>query len=174
MKRITKKKCHHCGKRSGHVRNCIVMVAKHGIRLPGGTTANERAKAAAKIDQAKFICPSCGIDTQRVDCVAGITFACQNCNISLVVTENGSTIRQVNPPTVLDDSDVATILAALRLFQDTYVDHDSVSIAEAWPMHFNVQGDGEDITVVPDPLGSIRIDELCEKINCAGTLSISR
>ena len=72
----------------------------------------------------------------------------------------------------LDTSDVATILAALRLFQREYEDCDSVHIADAWPMHFNVQGDGDDVEVVPDPLGSIRIDELCERINCAKTLAI--
>lgn len=72
----------------------------------------------------------------------------------------------------LDSSDVATILAALRLFQSYYQDHDAHSIADAWPMHFNVQGDGEESVVVPEPLGSEDIDALCERINCAKVLAI--
>ena len=74
----------------------------------------------------------------------------------------------------LDDSDLATILAALRLFQTEYEDCDAVQIADAWPMHFNVQGNhgevgGQDVSdelrVVPEPLGTEDIDALCERIN---------
>jgi hypothetical protein len=68
----------------------------------------------------------------------------------------------------LDSSELATILAALRLFQREYEDCDAVSIADAWPMHFNVQGDDpEELVVVPQPLGTKDIDTLCERINCS-------
>src|ERR1700739_984889 len=49
----------------------------------------------------------------------------------------------------LDSSDVATILAALRLFQREYEDCDSVHIADAWPMHFAVSGEGDELVVTP-------------------------
>jgi hypothetical protein len=71
----------------------------------------------------------------------------------------------------LDASDVATVLAALRLFQREYQDVDAVHIADAWPMHFNVKGE-KDPEVVPQPLGSEDIDALCERINCAKVLSL--
>lgn len=83
----------------------------------------------------------------------------------------------------LDASDVATILAALRLFQREYEDHDSVSIADAWPMHFNVQSPGgevggqdvsDELSVVPQPLGSEDIEALCERINCAKGLVLPK
>jgi len=170
----SKTKCHHCGRSKGHVRNCIVMVAKYGIRLPGGTTVNERAKAkvpAAKIERVKFICPACELDTQRVDVVEGLTLDCQNCGAALYVA--GDRVKAVNEPTKLDASDIATILAALRAFQRDWMDCDSVSIAEAWPMHFDVQGEGDEREVVPQPLGSEDIDALCERINCAKILAIS-
>jgi hypothetical protein len=47
-----------------------------------------------KIERAKFICPHCDMDTQRVDCVPGILFACQNCNAPLFVEESGNTVTQ--------------------------------------------------------------------------------
>jgi hypothetical protein len=72
----------------------------------------------------------------------------------------------------LDESDVATILAALRLFQREYEDCDSVHIADAWPMHFAVSGEGDEMEVTPQPLGSLDIDALCERINCAKALSL--
>src|SRR5580700_4588994 len=72
----------------------------------------------------------------------------------------------------LDSSDVATILAALRLFQREYEDCDSVHIADAWPMHFAVSEEGDEMEVTPQPLGSLDIDDLCERINCAKTLAI--
>jgi hypothetical protein len=83
----------------------------------------------------------------------------------------------------LDESDVATILAALRLFQREYEDCDSVHIADAWPMHFNVQSPGgevggqdvsDELVVVPQPLGSEDIDALCERINSARTLKLTK
>jgi hypothetical protein len=83
----------------------------------------------------------------------------------------------------LDESDVATILAALRLFQREYEDCDSVHIADAWPMHFNVQSPGgevggqdvsDELVVVPQPLGSEDIDALCERINTARTLKLTK
>jgi hypothetical protein len=58
----------------------------------------------------------------------------------------------------LDESDVATILAALRLFQREYEDCESVQIADA--------------EVAPQPLASEDIDTLCERINCAKVLSL--
>ena len=64
-------------------------------------------------------------------------------------------------------------IAALRAFQRDWMDCDSVSIAEAWPMHFDVQGEGDEREVVPQPLGSEDIDALCERINCAKILAIS-
>jgi hypothetical protein len=70
----------------------------------------------------------------------------------------------------LDSSELATVLAALRLFQREYEDHDATSIAEAWPMHFDAQVnplDSDESEVVPQPLGSLDIDKLCERINCA-------
>jgi hypothetical protein len=72
----------------------------------------------------------------------------------------------------LDESDVATILAALRLFQREYEDCDSVYIADSWPMHFAVSGEGDEMEVTPQPLGSEDIDALCERINCAKALSL--
>jgi hypothetical protein len=85
--------------------------------------------------------------------------------------------------TYLDQSDVATILAALRLFQREYEDCESVHIADAWPMHFNVQSPGgevggqdvsDELVVVPEPLGSEDIDALCERINTARTLKLTK
>jgi hypothetical protein len=79
----------------------------------------------------------------------------------------------------LDASDVATILAALRMFQEAYEDYDATSIAEDWPNHFEVQSPGgevggqdvsDELIVVPQPLGSEDIDALCERINCARKL----
>lgn len=83
----------------------------------------------------------------------------------------------------LDESDLATILAALRLFQREYEDCDSVTIADRWPMHFNVQVPGgerggqdisEELVVVPQPLGSLDIDGLCERINFANVLTLPK
>jgi hypothetical protein len=62
----------------------------------------------------------------------------------------------------LDKSDVATILAALRLFQERYEDCSSDTIREDWPNHF--EG-------IP-PLGTSDISTLCERINFAKTLVI--
>jgi len=72
----------------------------------------------------------------------------------------------------LDSSDIATILAALRMFQREYEDCDSATIQAAWPDYFalgeeTLDDDGQTIEqlVVPEPLGSMDIDELCEQIN---------
>lgn len=54
----------------------------------------------------------------------------------------------------LDSSDIATILAALRLFQRTYEDTHGDDIRKAWE-HF----------AEAEPLGSEDIDRLCEEIN---------
>jgi len=70
-------------------------------------------------------------------------------------------------PPITDESDLATVLAALRLFQQTYEDCDSRTIAAAWPEHFQITGDGES-DVNPAPLGTDDIDTLCEAINCMG------
>lgn len=58
----------------------------------------------------------------------------------------------------LDKSDIATILAALRMFQRTYQDVHGLDIAKQWPDHF---ADFELVT----PLSSEDIDTLCEEIN---------
>jgi len=59
------------------------------------------------------------------------------------------------PQRKLDKSDVATILAALRMFQDKYRDMDAAAIRRDWPEHF------EGI----EPLGTDDIETLCEEIN---------
>lgn len=66
----------------------------------------------------------------------------------------------------LDENELATVLAALRLFQREYEGRDAVEIADNWPMHFNVQGDRDELIVTPTPLGTEDIDALCERINC--------
>jgi len=69
----------------------------------------------------------------------------------------------------LDASDIATILAALRMFQERYEDDDARTIAEDWPNHFqecDMEADPDGPTVTPMPLGSEDIDRLCEEINC--------
>lgn len=63
-----------------------------------------------------------------------------------------------NPLT--DASNLATILAALRLFQRTYDGHEAEDIYEAFPEHFE-PADGKQ----PLPLGSEDIDALCEQLN---------
>ena len=73
------------------------------------------------------------------------------------------------PYPLFDASDLATTLAALRLFQREYEDCDSVAIAEAWPEHFTIEGEGEERTVTPQPLGTEDIDALCERINLGPT-----
>jgi hypothetical protein len=77
----------------------------------------------------------------------------------------------------LDESDVATILAALRLFQQTYRDMGSEAIADNWPLHFTATvSDYPDpeITVDPMPLGFEDINRLCERINCSRLMKIER
>lgn len=61
----------------------------------------------------------------------------------------------------LDKSDIATILAALRLFQEKYENDDEHAVYEDWEEHFT-DDDGELIA----PLGSDDINTLCEEINC--------
>jgi hypothetical protein len=207
----SKAKCHHCGRSKGHVRNCIVMVAKHGIRLPAGTTANERAKNSATWPGLKDKSGAARVATQAVktmreaipdetcqgerppvktcdhksneDCMT--CRDCGECSESLNSADRCADCVKQNEKddaTVkLDASDVATILAALRLFQDTYRDCGAVQIADAWPMHFNVQSPGgevggqdveDELLVEPPPLGSEDVDDLCERINCAKTLTV--
>lgn len=55
----------------------------------------------------------------------------------------------------LDKSDLATILAALRMFQRTYRDRDAKAIRADWPEHFQRI----------KPLGTADIDTLCERLN---------
>lgn len=64
--------------------------------------------------------------------------------------------------TTLDSSDVATILAALRMFQEAYEDESSDAIEADWPNHF------EGI----EPLGTEDINTLCENINTSKNLVI--
>jgi len=61
----------------------------------------------------------------------------------------------------IDDSDRATILAALRAFQKHYEDQDAFAVYRDWLEHFT-RFDGSIIS----PLGSDDIDRLCEEINC--------
>jgi hypothetical protein len=73
--------------------------------------------------------------------------------------------------TVLDASDVAAILAALRLFQREYKDCSIEEIGSFWPDHFSYDTDASmDQEMDPEPLGAEAIDELCERINYARTL----
>ena len=83
--------------------------------------------------------------------------------------QNGGTITPMPKAKVehLDNSDVATILAALRLFQREYEDMDAIKVAEAWPEHFEATNP-EDVR--PAPLGTRDISTLCERINCAKCL----
>lgn len=60
----------------------------------------------------------------------------------------------------LDQSDIATILAALRLFQETYENEDAAAIYEDWEEHFT----DEDNRMIK-PLGSDDINTLCREIN---------
>lgn len=57
----------------------------------------------------------------------------------------------------LDASEKATMLAALRKFQQEYQHSHTAFIKACWPMHFD---DAE-------PLGPEAIDALCERINCS-------
>jgi len=61
----------------------------------------------------------------------------------------------------LDANDLATVLAALRLFQETYEGDHGRTIAERWD-HFQLDG-GKILA----PLGTEDIDRLCETIICA-------
>jgi hypothetical protein len=72
--------------------------------------------------------------------------------------------RKLNPIVVdiLDSSDVATILAALRCFQERYENCSVDVIREDWPNHF------EGI----EPLGTENISTLCERINLTDVLKI--
>ena len=76
-------------------------------------------------------------------------------------TELGHSVPAPKTKRKLDASDIATLLAALRLFQRTYENLDADAIYAEWPEHFT-DDDGEMIM----PLGSEDIDRLCEEINC--------
>jgi hypothetical protein len=82
------------------------------------------------------------------------------------LAQDGQYTEHFSP--ITDESDMATVLAALRLFQHTYEDCDSRTIAAAWPEHFQITGDGES-DVNPPPLGTDDIDTLCEAINCTSS-----
>ena len=58
---------------------------------------------------------------------------------------------------LVNGEDVATILAALRFFQEEYEGKSARTIREEWPNHF--QG--------IKPLSTEDISDLCERINCA-------
>lgn len=62
----------------------------------------------------------------------------------------------------LDSSDYATILAALRMFQEKYKDCSAGTIQADFPEHFEIDANGD---VEPMPLGTEDIDSLCESIN---------
>lgn len=59
-----------------------------------------------------------------------------------------------------DQQELATVLAALRMFQRHYEDHDAFEIRRDWPEHFKTNGGR-----VIKPLGTEDIDSLCERIN---------
>ena len=61
---------------------------------------------------------------------------------------------------IFSERELATVLAALRNFQQSYEDSDGDVIASQWPEHF-ADSDGN---LIP-PLDSSEIDELCERIN---------
>lgn len=81
--------------------------------------------------------------------------------------------------TKLDASDLATILAALRMFQRHYEDYPASDIAQDWPDHFELgeqvlDEDGQVVEwpVKPEPLGSEDIGDLCERLNTADVVEI--
>lgn len=59
-----------------------------------------------------------------------------------------------------DESDLGTVLSALRIFQDQYEGLDASEILKDWPDHFT----RDDGTTIP-PLSTEDIDDLCEQIN---------
>lgn len=88
----------------------------------------------------------------------------------------GADLVQPTAVETLDASDVATILVGLRMYQNEYGDWDSLQIADAWPMHFEVSGDaaeGTEVEIEPEPCGAEYVDKLCERINCARVLRIA-
>jgi hypothetical protein len=60
-----------------------------------------------------------------------------------------------------DPSNLATVLAALRLFQRTYEDHEAKDIYDAFPDHFAPVNGKQ-----PEPLSTDDIDALCVDLNC--------
>ncbi len=62
----------------------------------------------------------------------------------------------------LDENELATVLAALRYFQDEFDNVDAKGIYEAFPLHFRRADD----TFI-EPLGSDDISTLCQQINAA-------
>lgn len=64
--------------------------------------------------------------------------------------------QQTKTSITLDTNELATVLAALRLFQREFEDRNAFDIRESLPDHF---ADGI------MPLGTADIDTLCEKIN---------
>ena len=66
-----------------------------------------------------------------------------------------------SPKPLSDPSNLATTLAALRLFQRDYEDCSSDAIYEVWGEHFT----SDDGSMIP-PLGTDDIDKLCEELNC--------
>lgn len=69
----------------------------------------------------------------------------------------------------LDSSELATVLAALRLFQREFENVSAKQIAEIYPDHFSLvtpSEDDPDICTDPQPLGTEDIDTLCERLNC--------
>ena len=60
-----------------------------------------------------------------------------------------------------DRSEMATVLAALRMFQQEYEGKHGKVIRADWPEHFTTDKGG----LIP-PLSTEDIDTLCERINC--------
>ena len=71
------------------------------------------------------------------------------------------------PPLALDASELATALAALRLFQREYEDCSGDAIRADWPDYFPNEGGSQEVS----PLGTDDIDDLCERLNFAAAAS---
>lgn len=72
----------------------------------------------------------------------------------------------------LDADGVCTIVAALRLFQRTYLCRDDEALSEDFPELFSAQHLRFGVVVEPAPLRADDIDDLCEKLNGLDALEL--
>lgn len=120
----------------------------------------ERAKALLDANEYselfEYIEKECfdDLDTYSIECQTVNGAALPTPTAEVVDEEFGTVDAGVK-------NDVATVLAALRLFQRTYDNMGSEQIIDEWPDHF-----GQWRTPLA-PLGSEDIDDLCERINGA-------